>query len=152
MSMIEARAEMYAKDIAEQGAPFDNCICFMECNKIKMYRPGGRKDLQRATYSRHKRFNCLIYQIVTKTDGLIFYLCDPEVGRRHDMVLYRKSGLGAILADGMFIKGKQFCIYGEAAYMMLPWIQVAYPRTNATADELDYKVAMSAVREAIEWT
>ena len=69
------------------------------------------------------------------------------------MTFYREIGLGAVLADGMVIGGNQFCIYGDAAYMFLcPWIQIAYPRMNETADELAYKTAMSDVKEAVEWT
>ena len=149
---IEARVELYAEDIAEKGAPLDKSIGFIDCTKKQMSRPGGRKALQRATYSGHKRFHCLISQTVTTPDGLVFQLYGTEVGRRHDMTLYRESGLSAVLAEGMVIGGKQFCIYGDAVYMLGLWIQVAYPRKNATVDELAYKAAISAVKEVVEWT
>ena len=47
---IEAGDEFQAKAIAEQGAPLDSWIGFIDCAKIPIYRPKGRKALQRATY------------------------------------------------------------------------------------------------------
>lgn len=54
-----------------------------------MCRPGGENSLQRAFYSGHKIFNCLISQTVSTPDCLIWHLLGPEVGRRHDVTLYR---------------------------------------------------------------
>lgn len=68
------------------------------------------------------------------------------------MTLYRDSGLGDVLEAVMVINGKQYCIYGDSAYLLRPWLQTAQPRLHATAAELVYNTAMSAVREAIEWT
>lgn len=150
--MIAERAELYAKAISEKGAPLTNCVGFIDCTKIQMSRPGGRSSLQRSSYSGHKRFHCLIYQNVTTPDGLMFYMYGPEVGRRHDMTLYRESGLGEVLEAVLVINGKQYCLYGDAAYILRPWLQTAFPRTNASADEIMYNKAMSAVREAVEWT
>lgn len=150
--MIARRAEVYARAIHERGAPLDNCIGFIDCTRIAMCRPGGRGHLQRTVYSGHKRLLCLIYQTITTPDGLMFFMYGPEVGRRHDMTLYRDSGIGEALENVLLIDGKQYCIYGDAAYLLRPWLQTAYPRINATAAELVYNREMSAVREAVEWT
>ena len=75
-----------------------------------MARPCGRAVLQRSTYSGQKRVHCLIYQTITTPDGLKFYLYGPEVGRSHDMTLYRQSGTGDVLEEVLLVNGKQYCI------------------------------------------
>lgn len=151
-TLMRERAEMYAKAIQEKGAPLDNCVGFIDCTKIAMARPGGHGALQRASYSGHKRMHCLIYQTVTTPDGLMFYMYGPEVGRRHDMTLYRESRLGEVLETVLVIDGKQFCIFGDAAYLLRPWLQTAFPSLNASAQDILYNKAMSMVRVAVEWT
>jgi len=150
--LIAQRAEMYAEAIQARGAPLDNLVGFIDCTKIQMSRPGGVGANQRTCYSGHKRFHCLIYQTVTTPDGLMFYLYGPEVGRRHDMTLYRQSNLDSALQEGLSIDGKQYCVYGDSAYLLRPWIQTAYSRVGATQAQQAYNKAMSAVREAVEWT
>lgn len=151
-SLMGPRAEEYAKAIHDRGAPLDNCVGFIDCTRIEICRPGGRGILQRSTYSGYKRKHCLIYQTVKTPDGLLFYMYGPEVGRRHDMTLYRERNLGAVLQVVLVINGTQYCIYGDEAYVMRPWLQKAFPRLSATAEELLYNTAMSAVREAVEWS
>lgn len=150
--LMQRRAAMYADAIKKRGALLDHCVGFIDCTRIEMARPGGRGVLQRSTYSGHKRIHCLIYQTITTPDGLMFYMHGPEVGRRHDMTLYRESGIGAVLEQALVIDGKQYCIYGDAAYMLRPWLQTAFPRVLATPQQVVYNTAMSAVREAVEWT
>lgn len=149
--LMHERAPLYAAAIYEKGAPLDNCAGFIDCTKIQMSRPGGRGSLQRACYSGHKRFHCLIYQTVTTPDGLMFHLYGPEVGRRHDMTLYRQSGMDQQLQSTMVIGGRQYCLYGDPAYILRAWLQVAYDRASATAEQLVYNKGMSSVREAVEW-
>ena len=150
--LISSRAPQYARAVYEKGAPLDMVVGFIDCTKIQMSRPKGHGSFQRASFSGHKRFHCLIYQTVTTPDGLIFHLYGPEVGRRHDMYLYRTSGLDGILRDTLLIEGKQYAIYGDAAYLHRPWLQVAFSRFNVTPQQTLYNQRMSAVREAVEWS
>lgn len=76
----------------------------------------------------------------------------PEVGCRHDMTLYRQSGISAILEQELVIDGKQYCIYGEAAYILRSGLQTAFPRALTTPKQLEYNTGMSAVHESVEWT
>ena len=85
------RAALYAQAVRDLDAPLDNCVGFMDCTKIQMCRPGGTGAFQRSVYSGHKRFHCLICQSITTPDGLMMHLFGPEVGRRHDLTLYRNS-------------------------------------------------------------
>ena len=131
--LMTSRAASYAAAINEKGATLDNVVGFIDYTKIQMSRPKGHNSLQKATFSGHKRFHCLIYQTITTPDGLIFHLHGPEVKSRQDITLYRASGLDSILRDTLLIKQKQYAIYGDAAYFHRPWLQVAFPRLNATA-------------------
>jgi len=42
------------------------------------------------------------------------------------MKLYHESGLDAVLPDALIINGKQHYLYGDAACMILPWLQAAF--------------------------
>lgn len=73
-----------------------------------------------------------------------------EVGTPHDITLYRESGMDDLLGEHWFVGGTQYCVYGDAAYMPRPWLQTAFPSTNASAAQLLYKKNRSSVREAAE--
>ncbi len=91
-SILEARACMYASAIAEKTHPTTtNCIQFLDGTKIQIARPSGAR--QCATYSGHKRFNCLKFQAVTTPDGLALYFYGPVEGRTHDVHMLSTSGL-----------------------------------------------------------
>lgn len=105
---IRERANLYADAIKNNGAPLDSCIGFIDGTKIQMNRPSGGNHIQRACYSGHKRFHCLIYQTITTPDGIIFHMYGPEEGRRHDMTLYRNSGIDGIMANSLKVNERQF--------------------------------------------
>lgn len=149
--LMEQRAALYASHIHEQ-APLDNCVGYMDCTKQKVARPGGHNSNQRALYTGHRRTWCLKWQSVSTPDGLIFHLWGPEDGRRHDSTLYNKSGMDAILEDGLLLATIRYCIYADAAYLLRPWLQVAFARVGATADELVYNTGMNAGRTSVEWS
>ena len=79
--------------IHENCAPLQNCIGFIDCTKIAMVLPGGPASNQRSFYNGHKRYHCLIYQTISTPD--------PEVGRRHDLTLYRQSNLDEELRESL---------------------------------------------------
>lgn len=151
-SLMVERAQLYAESICCRGSPLDKCVGFIDCTKIQMQRPGGANTNQRAVYSGHKRFHCLVYQTITTPDGLIFHMHGPQVGRRHDITLYRQSGLDDILENSLLIDGQQFYIYGDQAYMIRPWLQVAFSRAWASEQQIQFNTAMSSVRETVEWS
>lgn len=150
--LMEERAGLYAQAITDNGASLDCCVGFVDSTKIQMSRPGGPSANQRSCYSGHKRFHCLMYQTITTPDGIIFHMFGPEVGRRHDITLYRQSNLDAVLSSTMNINGRQFYLYGDPAYILRPWLQVGFSRTFATPAQLIHNAAMSAAREAVEWS
>ena len=118
--LLQERAAMYADAIHSSGAPLDSCVGFIDGTKIKICRPGGASSLQRACYSGHKRMHSLVYQTITTPDGLIFSLYGPQEGRRHDLTLFRQSNIELAREEALVIDGRQFYIFGDAAYMLRP--------------------------------
>lgn len=147
---LKSRAKDYAKAIRDAGAPLDRCVGFIDCTRIRMCRPGGHNSYQRAVYSGHKRVHCLIYQTVTTPDGLMFSLYGPMEGRRHDMTLLRESNWNEVLSQCLFIDGEWFYIYGDAAYLLRPWMQRPYTRGVCSATEELFNKKMSEVRVCVE--
>ena len=74
----------------------------------------------------------------------------PEVRRRHYMTLFRQSGLNVELQSHLMVGGMQYCTYGDAAYMLRPWLQIAFVPQSTSAEQLLYNKGISAVREAVE--
>ena len=68
------------------------------------------------------------------------------------MKLFEDSNLDEILQDTLLINGKQYSIYGDAAYSQRPPLQIAFPRNNATTVQRIYNTRISALREAVEWS
>jgi len=125
-------------------------VGFIDCTKIQICRPGCPGVNQRGLYSRNKRFYCFTYQTITKPDGLVFHVYGPEEGRRHDLTLYRKRGMDTLRQQHLSLDNTQYFIYGDAAYMLRPWIQIPFPRSLAAEPQPDYNKRMSSVREAVE--
>lgn len=108
--IVETRARSYEDCIRDNGAPLTNCIGFMYGTKIFMARPGGSNVNRKSCYSGYKRSHCLVYLTVTTPDGLVLNLYGPEVGRRHDMTLYRQSGLDGALREHLLVNGVQYYV------------------------------------------
>lgn len=101
--IMTRRAVSYAETVQGKRVRLSNVVGFIDCTKIQMCRPGGYGSLQRTCYWGHKRFYCPIYQSVTTPDVLIFHLNRLESGRRHDITLYRQSGLDEVLRNCLLI-------------------------------------------------
>lgn len=59
--------------------------------------------------------------------------------------------MDSLLQHNLFIDGGQHFIYGDAVYMMKPWLQIAFPRQSATLAQTSFNKRMSSVREAVNW-
>ena len=60
--------------------------------------------------------------------------------------------MDALLQEHLYIENIQYFIYGHAAYVLRPWLQIAFPRTMATPTEVEYNKNMSAAREVVLWS
>eukprot|EP00171_Calliarthron_tuberculosum_P001921 IDg1921t1 len=150
--VLQERAALYAEAVADRGGGLSNCVGFIDGTKIDMCRPGGADVNQRVNYSGHKRKHCLGYQTITVPDGLILHMHGPTEGRQPDVVMYSRSNVDELLRDSLLIAEKQYCIYGDAAYRLRPWLCTAYPRRTATEDQVAFNKSMNAVRTCVEWS
>jgi DDE superfamily endonuclease len=57
-----------------------------------------------------------------------------------------------ILSGCLLIDGKQYCVYGDPAYMLCPNLQFGYPGLPETHDQHAYNMSMSSARMAVEWS
>ena len=56
-----------------------------------------------------------------------------------------------LLKNSLRIEGKQYCIYGDAAYSLRPWLQVGFSNKFDNDEQRIFNAIMSVVREAVEW-
>jgi nuclease HARBI1 len=108
--------------------------------------------MQRATYSGHKRVNCLKYQLISAPDGLALHYAGPVEGRRHAMAILSESGIEEDLAASLHIDGIQYCIYGDSAYVLREYLMVGFDGTFITPEQAAFNKAMSRSRVTVEWT
>ena len=116
-----------------------------------MSRPGGPQTIQQARYSKHKRIHCLSYQNITTPEGLMFNLYGPMEGRRHDAMLLRRSGVSDKLKEVLKKEDIQYYLYGDAAYVLRPWIQTSLYSNTSNEVQLLFDGEMNKVRSALEW-
>ncbi len=57
-----------------------------------------------------------------------------------------------MLIDALHVNGMQYCIHGDQAYLLRPWMQTAYPRLNPTENKAHYNAPMNSARVAVEWS
>jgi hypothetical protein len=147
--LVESRARDYAKAVFDKGSPLDSIVGFIDGTAIEIARPSGAR--QRATYSGHKRRNCLKFQAVSAPDGLILHLFGPMEGRRHDMFMYNTSGIDQVLQNSLLISGRQYYLYGDVAYTLRPYLQTGFRGSTISSDEMAFNASMSKVRVTVEW-
>lgn len=99
----------------------------------------------------YKRMYCLIYQTVSKPEGLIFSAYGPVEGRRHNLTLIRMSGFKDALTSRMNVNGRQFHIYGDLAYIVGPYLQRYFHEPGTTKAQRTFNSVISALRVAVEW-
>jgi hypothetical protein len=149
-NIIAKRASYYSNCVHEKGSALPNVVGFIDGTAVEIARPGGMG--QRATYSGHKRRNCVKFQAVSAPDGLILHLYGPIEGRRNDMMLYRESQIDEVMQSSSNILGVQYCLYDDPAYCLRLYLQVGFQGSNLTGDQIQFNSSMSKVRIAVEWT
>jgi nuclease HARBI1 len=123
-------------------------VGFIDGPKIAIARPPG--VMQRATYSGHKRVNCLKYQLISAPDGLALHYTGPVEGRKHDMAIFSESGIEEALAASLHINGIQYYIFEDSAYVLRGCLMTGFDGTGLTPDQATFKKARSRSRVKIE--
>jgi len=146
---LSQRASRYANAVLQAGAPLDKCVGFIDGTNIYIAKPRGLAH--RATYSGHKRRNCLKFQALSLPDGLILHMFGPVEGRRHDMTLFRRSEVENRLRASLLIAGVQYYVYGDPAYVLLPYLQTGFRGAVLTPEQQEFNEKIPMVRIAVEW-
>lgn len=89
--LLQKRPALYAGAIKKHGKTLNTCTGFTNCTKIRVNHPGGHASFQRGVYFGQKRFNCLMYQILTAPVGLMLSIYGLENGSQYEATLYKKS-------------------------------------------------------------
>jgi nuclease HARBI1 len=88
---------------------------------------------------------------VTTPDGLLFHVCGPFEGRRHDVHLYAKSGIDDVLGQLLLIDGVPHYLYGDSGYELRPYLLTPFEGAVLTSDEALFNKRMSKVRVSVDW-
>lgn len=51
------------------------------------------------------------------------FMFGPEAGSRHDLKLLRDRRWERKLQENLIVKDLHYCIFGDSAYILRPWIQ-----------------------------
>jgi DDE superfamily endonuclease len=130
---VRSRAQLYANAISRKGAVLSRTVAFIDGTSLTIARPSGLG--QRATYSGQKRKNCLKFQAIAAPDGILLNLFGPMEGRSHEMTLYRASEIDHLLSNSLFVQGQQYYVYGDSAYTLRPYLQVAFRGTELSLNQ-----------------
>jgi nuclease HARBI1 len=106
---------------------------------------------QTATYSGHKRDNYLKFQATSAPDGLVLHLFGLVEGRRHDMFLYKESGIDDNHRSSLVISNRQYYLYGDPACILRPYLQVRFKGSSTTPEEISFNASMSKIGVTAEW-
>ncbi len=116
-------------------------------------RPGGHQNLQVEVYNGWKRTHAIKFQSVVAPNGMIIHLSDPWPANRHDITMYRQSGVGQdVAAMGAGMQPVP-CLYGDPAYIGEHTVTLhsPYKGANNTLDEDAFNKAMQPLRLPVEW-
>lgn len=116
-----------------------------------LYIPSSKGAAQRATYTEHKRRNSIKFQAVSCPDGLILHIYGPLESRRHDITMFRLSGIEANLSDSLLIDGRKCFIYGDPAYILRAYLQIGFGGGNLTPPQSSISKGMAQVLISVEW-
>lgn len=145
---ILPKIDMFCEAIHAQGAPLPNCWGFLDGTVRAIARP---RRHQRLWYNGWKRKHALKYQAVDSPDGVIRQLWGPMLGRRHDVTLLGQSALLLYMQQWFNNPaGEPYCIYGDPAYQISPWLLAPY-KGALTPGQQDFNTAMSSCRVTVEW-
>jgi len=116
-----------------------------------MQRP---KENQRE-YWCYKKYHAYKFLGVTAPNGLCVYAWGACGGRHPDVTALHLSGLMAQLAllhvPLLAALGRQFHLYGDAAFPFGPHLQVGYNRIALNHVMQQFNQVMSGVRITVEW-
>lgn len=94
--------------------------------------------------------HCLVYQIISTPDGLMFYVFGLIEGKRRDLTLQCQSQWENVLANCFYINDHQFYTFEDSVYELRTWMIQPFIRPLSTPEQLIFKTRMSSTRLLVE--
>ena len=128
---------------------FPICFGFIDGTVRPVCKPGL---LQGEVYNGKDRVHSLKYQGFSTPDGMLQQLSGPWPGRRHDTVMYNRSGLPEWL-DSLprHESGAMYCLYADQGYHTQPGLMVPFCDGSVNVRHQAFNEVMSSARIAVEW-
>lgn len=79
------------------------------------------------------------------------HLYGPEVGSRHDWVMYCDRNMDGMLERVLIVDGEKLSIYGESEYSRRPLMEVPFSGSNLTFVQKTFNKGISRGRVSFEW-
>lgn len=147
--LIQPWARMYGASIQDNVASLQDCLRFLECIKIFITSRGGPNVSQCSCKSARKRWHFLFWLRVTAPHGFIIFIYSSNVGKIHDITVYRQRCLNQKLQHNSIGSGTQNYVYGNSALAIRPWLQVSFKRTASSPEQVVLNTRMSCAHEPI---
>lgn len=84
------------------------------------------------------------------SDLRVWHVEAGSPGSRHDSYAFRCGSFWKQCEDEGYMNG--FCILGDPAYMLRPWLLVPYKGANLTPEQFQFNKELSRMRVVIERT
>lgn len=92
------------------------------------------------------------YSAVMCPDGLFAHVSGPFAGRKHDMQMYRESGLPDCIRRHAFVDGQQYHVIADQGYTLDGFIVTAFPRgREMTPLQQEFNARLTRARISVEW-
>jgi hypothetical protein len=128
---------------------FPICFGFIDGTVRPVCKPGL---LQGEVYNGKDRVHSLKYQGFSTPDGILQQLSGPWPGRRHDTIMYNRSGLPEWLdALPRHESGALYCLYADQGYHTQPGLMVPFCDGSVNLKHQAFNEVMSSARIAVEW-
>ena len=161
--LLEFRAERIRCKLREWAAAvarvcpnsYDNIFGFLDGTMRRTCRPrpdstkipvGVTPDMiQRAQYDGRKKRHGFKYHALIVPAGLIVHAYGPVDGRRHDVIVARRSGLLDELTN-VYVDEVPYAIYADSAYGISLHVQTPFRKALAGTPEAQLNTCMARAR------
>ena len=128
-----------------------NTSLFLDGTRQRVCRLGGNNNEQAAIYDGKNKIHSLGYQGVSGPDGIVYDIFGPLCGRRHDVLIFRKSSFNVRFGNIQNHNEVQYVAYADKAYTDCSHVLGAYHGHNVTEEHKVHNNIMKSVRIGIEW-
>lgn len=77
---------------------------------------------------------------------------DTNLGRRHNLALYKQGILNAVLENHALCWDQKFHFFADIALIMKSWVQVTYNLSIAISVQKLFTAVTSGARQSVVWS